>query len=159
MEKIENVKEVRFTVYGNPVPKARARTVTKIGKDGKKITNSFTPIDTVVHEQNIGWVYKSIYHGFRFPEGVPLRLFCDFYFEVPKTYRKQKVTRKMREAMLAGEIRPMNKKDPDNCLKTVADSGIGVIYGDDEQIVEMEGRKFFSEQPRTEICISRIDYG
>ena len=149
--------EVRFVVHGNPVPKARARTVTEVGKRGEKKTRSYTPESTAIHEQNIGWVYKSIYHNFKFPEGVPLRLSCDFYFEVPKTYRKTKVTKRMMEDMLSGKVRPMNKKDPDNLLKTVADAGNGVIYDDDEQIVEMQARKFFSNKPRTEIFIARID--
>ena len=148
---------VRFTVYGNPVPKARARTVKSVDREGKKRTRSFTPEKTKNHEQNIAWVYKSIYHGFKFPSDTPLRLSCDFYFELPKTrYRHKTVTKKMREDMLAGKIRPMNKTDTDNCLKTVADSGNGVIYDDDEQIVEMQARKFFSDKPRTEIFIARI---
>ena len=149
---------VRFVVYGDPVPKERARTVTDVKPNGKKVTHSYTPENTSIHEQKIALVYKSVYHGFKFPAGVPLNLCCDFYFGIPKTYRKKKVTKQMKEEMLAGEIRPMNKKDPDNCLKTVADSGNGVIYDDDEQIVEMTGRKFFSEKPRTEICISRLDH-
>lgn len=150
--------EVRFVVHGNPVPKARARTVTEVGKRGEKKTRSYTPESTAIHEQNIAWVYKSIYHGFRFPSDAQLRLVCDFYFEIPKsTYRKKAVTQKMREDMLSGKVRPMNKKDPDNLLKTVADAGNGVIYDDDEQIVEMQARKFFSDKPRTEIYIARID--
>lgn len=150
--------EVKFIVFGNPVPKARARTVTEVDKNGKKKTRSYTPEETAIHEQNIAWVYKSVYHGFKFPEDVPLRLSCDFYFEMPKTrYRQKPVTKKMREDMLAGIVRPMNKRDPDNLLKTVADAGNHVIYDDDEQIVEMQARKFFSDKPRTEIFIARID--
>ena len=150
---------VKFTVYGEPVPKERARTVTSVGYDGKKHTHSYTPEKTEIHEQKIALVYKSIYHGFKFPKGVPLRLACDFFFEIPKTIQRKKVNPKTREAMLAGEIRPMNKKDPDNCLKTVADAGNGVIYEDDEQIVEMAGRKFYSDHPRTEIFIAKIGEG
>lgn len=148
---------VRFVVYGEPVPKSRARTVTNINKYGKRSTHSYTPESTEIQEQKIALVYKSTYHSFRFPDGVPLRLYCDFYFSLPKTYRKRKVTPEIVAAMLAGEIRPMNKKDTDNCIKTVADAGNGVIYPDDEQIVEVEGRKFYSDKPRTEIFVARID--
>lgn len=156
METEKDMISVRFVVYGEPIPKARARTVTDTKPNGKRITHSYTPENTAVQEQRIALVYKSRYHGFKFPDGVPLLLHCDFYFGIPKQYRKKKVTPEMREAMLAGEIRPMNKKDPDNCLKTVADAGNGVIYEDDEQIVEMTGRKFFSDNPRTEIFIARL---
>ena len=68
---------VRFVVYGDPVPKERARTVTDVKPNGKKVTHSYTPENSSIH---------------------------------------------------------------------------------DEQIVEMTGRKFFSEKPRTEICISRLDH-
>ena len=67
---------VRFVVYGDPVPKERARTVTDVKPNGKKVTHSYTPENSSIH---------------------------------------------------------------------------------DEQIVEMTGRKFFSEKPRTEIFIARID--
>ena len=147
---------VKFTVYGEPVPKSRARTVTDITPRGKKVTHSYTPEKTSIHEQKIALVYKSIYHGLQFPKDVPLRLSCDFFFKIPKTIHKKKVDPKTVELMMAGEVRPMNKKDADNCLKTVADAGNGAIYEDDEQIVEMFGRKFYSDQPRTEIFIARI---
>ena len=147
---------MKFTVYGEPVPKSRARTVTDITPKREKVTHSYTPEKTSIHEQKIALVYKSIYHGLKFPKDVPLRLSCDFFFKIPKTIHKKKVDPKTVELMMAGEVRPMNKKDADNCLKTVADAGNGVIYEDDEQIVEMFGRKFYSDQPRTEIFIARI---
>ena len=149
--------EVRFTVYGDPVAKQRARTVRQKTKSGKTFVKSFTPQKTASHEENIALVYKSIYHDFKFPPDVPLRLYCDFYFPIPSKFQKKSVGKKMREAMLAGDVRPLVRNDADNCLKTVADAGNGVMYEDDGQIVEMTARKFFSDDPRTEIFLARID--
>jgi len=144
---------VRFTVYGNPVPKARARTVTTVGKNGKRRTHSFTPDETKIQEQKIALVYKSVYHGFKFQEEVPLLLAVDVYLPIPKSTSKRKA-----EAMKAGEIRPVGHVgDIDNFEKCAADALLKIAYDDDCQIVEMTGRKFYSEQPRTEIFIAAIE--
>lgn len=142
----------RFVVYGKPVPKERARTVTNITGRGQKITHSYTPEKTANQEFNIAMVYKSIYHGARFGEGVPLRLNVDCFMSIPDSTSKRD-----RTAMIAGEIRPTKKVlDVDNALKCVADALNGVAYHDDSQIVEMSVRKFYSEEPRTEIFLARI---
>ena len=144
---------IKFTVYGDPVPKQRARTVTDIGRNGKKRTHSYTPEETKIQEQKIALVYKSIYHAFKFPEGVPLTFSVDVYLPIPKRTSKRKT-----EAMIAGEIRPVGHVgDVDNFEKCAADALLKVAYDDDCQIVEMTGRKFYSEQPRTEIFIARVD--
>ena len=146
---------VKFTVYGEPVPKERARTVTDVKPNGKKVTHSYTPENTSIHEQKIALVYKSIYHGFKFREGVPLLFAVDVYLPIPKRTSKRKV-----EAMIAGEIRPVGHVgDVDNYEKCAADALLKIAYEDDCQIVEMTGRKFYSEQPRTEIYIASLREG
>ena len=142
---------VRFTVYGEPVAKERARTVTTVNRRGRKSTHSYTPDKTASQEQNIALVYKSIYHGARFAKDASLSLSATFFFKIPK-----RTSRKKREAMIAGEIRPAYRPDVDNCIKAVADSLNKVLYQDDSQIVEMTGRKYYSETPRTEICVERL---
>lgn len=142
---------VRFTVYGEPVAKERARTVTTVSRRGRKRTHSYTPDKTASQEQNIALVYKSIYHGARFQRGISLSLSATFFFKIPK-----RTSKKNRDAMLAGELRPAHRPDVDNCIKTVADSLNKVLYEDDSQIVEMSGRKYYSDTPRTEVCVARI---
>lgn len=143
---------VRFTVYGKPVPKARARTVTNITDREKKITHSYTPEKTSIHEQKIALVYKSVYRGFRFPDDVPLAFYVNVFLKIPKRTAKQR-----REAMLAGEIRPVGHVgDVDNFAKCAADALLKIAYEDDCQIVEMTCRKFYSDTPRTEITISKV---
>ena len=139
----ENIEEVRFTVFGEPVPKARPRVTSG---------HTYTPVKTSNQEKKIALVYKSLYHGFRFDKGIPLKLEVDFYLGIPKSDSK-----KIREKKISGEMRPMVKRnDVDNMLKLVADGLNEVSYCDDSQIVEMAGRKFYSDKPRTEIKIIKI---
>ena len=134
--------EIRFTVYGDPVPKARPRVVNN---------HAYTPSRTKDHETKIALVYKSIYHGVCFEKGVPLRMETDFYIKIP-----QSASKKARARMESGEERPTKKSlDVDNCGKLVADALNGVAYHDDSQIVEMAARKFYGE-PRTEIHVEKI---
>ena len=149
--KYEPPDVVRFTVFGEPVAKERARTVATISRRGRKSTHSYTPDKTANQEQNIALVYKSIYHGACFQRGISLCLSATFFFKIPK-----RTSKKNRDAMLAGEIRPAHRPDVDNCIKTVADGLNKVLYEDDSQIVEMTGRKFYSDTPRTEICVARV---
>lgn len=133
------MESAKFVVYGEPVAKARPRVVNG---------HAYTPSKTKDHEVRIALVYKSAFHGGMFEAGVPLRLEADFYRSIPKSARK-----KDREAMIAGAIRPTVKADVDNYAKTVMDALLKVAYDDDNQVVELMCRKFYSEQPRTEIRI------
>ena len=134
-------KEVRFVVYGDPVPKDRPRAAGHI----------YTPRKTENAESTVCLVYKSIYRGFRFEKGVPLRMVIDFYYRVAKSDSKKK-----KEQKVLGEIRPTQRPDLDNVAKLVQDAVNGVAYYDDSQIVELTVRKFFSEQPRTEVYIVEV---
>ena len=138
---------VTLTVYGEPVSKLRPRTV----RNGKSV-RTYTPHKTAEHEAKIGWVYKKIYGGFRFERDVPLFVSVKFYMKVPKSTSK-----KARQGMLSGKIRPAKKPDLDNVVKLVTDSLNGIAYDDDSQIVEISGGKYYSDDPRTEIIIARVE--
>lgn len=138
------VKEVRFTVYGDPVPKARPRVYGNHG---------VTPQKTKIQEQKIALVYKSQYHDAKFEKDVPLKIVVDMFMRIPKS-----TSEKNRKLMIAGKIRPIKKRcDSDNGTKLVMDSLNGVAYYDDSQVVDERGRKFYSDTPRTEIYIAEIN--
>lgn len=136
------MKEVRFTVHGDPVPKARPRVVNG---------HAYTPWKTSIHEKKIGLVYRSEYHEDMFEIGKPLAVEADFYMQIPKRTSKKKSA-----LMMNDEIRPTVKPDVDNLLKTVLDALLKIAYADDNQVVELLGRKHYSEEPRTEIRIKEI---
>ncbi|WP_445477389.1 RusA family crossover junction endodeoxyribonuclease [Lysinibacillus irui] len=53
----------------------------------------------------------------------------------------------------SGELLPTTKPDLDNLIKGIKDGCNKVIWHDDPQIVEMNVRRFYSEQPRAEVTI------
>lgn len=138
-----NKVEVRFTAYGNPCAKERPRVANN---------HAYTPRKTKEQEEKIAWMYKSVYRSFKFPKGVPLKIEVDMYLAIPASE-----TKKAKDAMRSGKIRPVKRIiDTDNGVKLVMDALNGVAYEDDSQIVEIVGRKFYSDVPRTEVCITRL---
>lgn len=141
---VKGLNEIRFTVFGDPIPKARPRTVNG---------HTYTPERTRVHEEKIAMVYKSQYRDFAFKRGEPLRIVVDAYFKIAKSDKKT-----VKEDKALGKIRPTGVPDADNVQKAVQDAVNGLAYYDDSQIVEATVRKWYSNEPRTEIYIARVNY-
>lgn len=135
------VKQVRFTVLGEPKGKGRPRFSTQTGR-------AFTPKQTVNYETLVHTEYVVQCKGFRFPDDAMLDMRILAYYSVPRSASK-----KRRALMLEGKIRPTKKPDMDNVMKVVADSLNQVAYRDDTQIVDAQCRKFYSEKPRIEVTI------
>ena len=55
-----------------------------------------------------------------------------------------------------GELMPTTKPDIDNYVKSVLDASNGMLYHDDNQIVELIARKLYAEEPRVEIRIEEL---
>ena len=62
-----------------------------------------------------------------------------------------------RTMMLEHKIRPTKKPDWDNIGKIVCDSLNNIAYHDDNQVVDAQVRKFFSENPRVEVTIRKVE--
>ena len=127
----------QFEVLGEPIGKARPR-VTRWG--------AYTPQKTVDYENKI----KAAYGG-RFYEGY-LQIDVKAYFKIPKSTSKKK-----KESMLMGQIKPDKKPDIDNVLKIVLDSLNKVAYKDDAQVITASITKEYSESPRIKITISELE--
>ncbi len=148
-----NFEGIGFVVYGDPVSKMRPRTVRNMDRYGQSHVHTYTPAKTKDHESKIALEYKANYGRYKFEKEVPLVVEINFFIRVPKS-----VGKKVREKMLSREILPTKKNgDLDNYIKCAVDGLNGVAYEDDSQIVEMIGRKFYSDEPRTEIFIMRMD--
>ena len=137
---------ISFTVPGQPVGKARARTVVQGGK-----THSFTPAKTARYEAFVAGVYKSLYPGAK-PLTSPVELCIDAFFEIPKSWPVEK-----RKRALAGMIFPTVKGDFDNIAKAVSDALNGLAWEDDKQVVYAVIRKVYAAEPRVEIRIQPLD--
>ncbi len=127
---------IKFTVYGDPVPKARARTVRT--KAGFPVT--YTPKKTASWEEKI--YHTALAHR---PEKLldgPLVVEATFYRVKPKSKGKKVHF-------------PDTKPDLDNLCKSVTDALEGVIYTNDSRIVDKILHKRFGDPPRVEIVISQ----
>jgi len=74
------------------------------------------------------------------------------YFSVPVSKPV-----KWKADALSKKILPTKKPDIDNIIKGVADALNKVVYVDDTQIVALKAYKFYSDRPRIEIFIRRLD--
>ena len=128
-----------FTIPGEPTGKGRPR-VTKWG--------CHTPEKTVLYENLI----KTAYNGEMLKGEISICVKA--FYQIPKSASKKK-----REEMLAGEIRPTKKPDCDNVLKIIADALNGIAYHDDSQIVLATIWKEYAETPRVEVTLNEMIKG
>lgn len=136
-----------FTVPGPPQGKARARTVRN-KNTGKTV--SFTPDNTVLYENLIKTCYMNAGGGI-LNNKEPVKLLVDAYYPIP-----QSASKKTKEKMLSGDLRPTKKPDADNVLKAVNDALNGLAYADDSQVCEENIVKIYSKNPRLDIIIEAL---
>ena len=149
--------EIRFTVYGHSVPKARARVVSK--RKNKKTgkleqldkPHTYTPTTTTEWEASIYGQSLASKPDYPWPGGVALGVV--FYKRIPKNKRKK--------FDKSGEtLRPVGAKDDlDNLIKAVKDALNGIYWLDDGQVIEyvdIDGTntgKYYSHAPRVEVLV------
>ncbi len=128
-----------FTVLGAPFGKQRPR---------HNRYTTYTPEKTRLHEQQIALEYRKQCGNTRFASGIYAEMKITAYMKIPKS-----ASNAARAKMADGSVRPTVKPDWDNIGKLVADALNGIAYEDDKCIVDAQVRKFYSEQPRTEIVL------
>lgn len=74
-----------------------------------------------------------------------------FYRHVQKS-----ISKKERVKRLSGAHRPIVKPDLDNYIKSTLDALNGVIWADDNEIVELQAHKFYSDNPRIELTVHEL---
>ena len=133
---------MKLTLLGNPVAKARPRTVRL--KSGKSIT--YTPDKTVAAEN----AWRDIFTKSGetpFSPDTPLLFMVTFYLQRPKSAPKKRVW-------------PVKKPDSDNYEKLVMDALNGFAYQDDSAIVrKVTSKRFvtYPDPPRTELEIIPLE--
>lgn len=85
------------------------------------------------------------------PSEKPLRVIIDIYVPIPKSY-----TKKQREAIASGILKPTKKPDVSNYVKLIEDGCNGILYRDDAQIIDLRAKKHYSDTPRIEIEIAEL---
>lgn len=113
---------------------------------------TYTPAQTKNYENWVKLSFINQYPNFK-PLENELEVSIKAYFEIPKS-----VSKKKREQMLNGNIRPTIKPDLDNIAKSVLDALNGLAYLDDKQIVFLKVEKFYDVNPRVELMVEEISY-
>ena len=133
---------IRFDVPGEPGAKGRPRFSTRGG-----FVKTYTDKKTELYESLVRNAYLIKYESNKPLEG-EIKVEIQAHFSIPKSTSK-----KSREEMVAGRIRPTKKPDIDNIAKTVLDALNGIAFEDDKNITELIVGKHYSDQPHVEVCI------
>lgn len=129
---------IHLVLQGHPIP----WKAPYVGVRG-----AFSPLTRIMNDLRL--LLKEDYKGSVLEE--PLSMDLKFYIKIPKS-----VSKKKKEMMLSGRMRPITTPDRDNLQKFVSDVLQGVVYKNDSVIVSGSTEKWYSESPRTEITIKKI---
>lgn len=131
-----------FVIPGEPMGKQRPR----LGK-----CHIYTPTVTVNYETLVKMEYHNQVN--RMLEGEIEAKIIAFY-SIPKSASKRQ-----RELMIAGLVRPTKKPDADNIAKIVLDSLNGIAYRDDSQIINLMVEKYYDETPSVAVWLWNKEMG
>lgn len=134
---------VDFEVPMRPVGKGRPR-FTRNG-------HPYTPVATKNAEKVIATYAREAMEGRTRADDVPLALDVEFIFEPPKSWSKKK-----REEAVAFQLSRRAKPDCDNLEKLCADAMKGIVYADDNQIVETHACKYYGPKNAIRINVREV---
>lgn len=121
---------IELEVFGRPTPQGSKRVIN--GRIIEAQSANLKKWRAAIEDACQPYRDKNIYLG-------PIRLEVDFYLERPKSVSR------------ASRPFPIVPPDLDKLLRGVGD-GIGqsgLIWGDDSQIIEISGRKFYADERET----------
>ena len=135
---------IKFTIYGEPVPKGRPKFTVRGG-----YAIAYTPKKTREAETNLR------VQALPFKPDKPLEgaiiLTVTIYRSIPKSFSKKKI-----EMAENGILRPVTRPDVSNYLKGIEDAFNKIMWNDDSQIVRIIAGKYYSNRPRIEIEIQEV---
>lgn len=137
---------VTIIVPGAPVPKGRPRATASGGH-----ARMFTPAKTRRYEDLIRLEAGRVMEGRGQLQG-PTKVTIRAYIPMPQALAKHKTKGPAAEA---GVIRPLTKPDVDNMAKVI-DALNGIVWPDDNQVVELTVEKFYSSRPRLELTAGEL---
>jgi len=140
---------IHLTVNAIPVAQSRPR-FTRQGK----FVKTYDPPKSKAYKKLVRQEVLKQYHDEPIAKGNPLILQVTFYRSIQKSLSKAE-----HERRLKGDILPFIKPDIDNYFKAVTDALTGVIWADDNQITDVKMSKRYSDNPRTEILVWKIEEG
>ena len=130
---------VHFSVFGEPVPKARPRFTYR--------GHTYTPTKTAGYEKIVATAAKQAMGGSE-PLETPVAVFIHITYAIPSSYSK-----KRREACLNGFERHTKRPDLDNVVKSITDGMNGVVYKDDSQITGLHATKVWGTEGLVQVMV------
>ena len=128
-----------------PVEQARPRA-TRMGR-GIRL---YDPKKVSVYKKQLAMMCKFQYK--QEPLTGPLKVELNFFSHVQSSLSK-----KERALRLSGSHRPVVKPDTDNYIKSTLDGLNGLLWEDDNQIVDLIAHKYYSDNPRVEIEVTPLN--
>ena len=141
------IKTRYFKVPGEPHPKGRPRASLRNG-----VPVIYTPKSTSEYEEYVRGCYQNQVFSEMIPAGIPLCMTVMCKLKIPES-----TTKKTKDMMLKGFIKPTKRPDIDNILKAVMDALNGVAYHDDAQIQVSTIGKHYGDDPCLEVWISEAE--
>lgn len=141
---------MRFEFDIDPVEQARPRA-TRMGK-GIRL---YDPKKVAAFKRQLGMLAKQqmLDRGLE-PYNGPLEVRMEFYRPVQASLSKKERARR-----LSGAHRPTVKPDLSNYIKALEDGLNGIIWIDDNRIVQITAEKKYSDRPRIVIEVNKVDKG
>jgi len=130
-----NDDDIIYTLPGDPIPLARVRFGKHRTWDSQKKLKVTSEITLLAQHGN-----RPKYTG-------PLRIIMLFEFTIPPS-RARKIKPGMPHAV---------KPDLDNLVKYICDVSQLVLFDNDSRVSEIVCKKVYSEQPRTEFVIQKLE--
>lgn len=130
---------IQLEVQGDPVPWSSHR-----GHGKKSFNPKFKEREYARWQLRSQWNQKTPLQG-------PIKLHCTFFFVPPKSTSKIRT-----KQMLNGIMHHIVKPDTSNCLKFIEDCLKTIVFEDDNQVVELTGRKLYAQNARTLIILNPV---
>jgi Holliday junction resolvase RusA-like endonuclease len=139
-------RKVEFTIAGEPVAQGRPRFSNRGG-----FVKAYDPAKSRDAKQHVRYAAKEAMRDLT-PLTGALHMRAEFGIMMPKSLERKRNPRPR-------EWR-VKKPDLDNLLKLVKDACSGVVYLDDNTIVQVSARKIQcaqGEAPYTRVCFEEVD--
>jgi len=113
----------------------------------------YDPKATKLYKETLALIAKSevVKKGYRRPQGA-LAVSMTFVRSMPKSF-----TAKQKKMALNGELLPRKKPDLSNFVKSTEDALNGILWDDDNAIVQEISSKVYGQQPRVIVEIHTIN--
>lgn len=137
---------IRIEIPGKPVPQGRPRAAAIFGH-----IKVYDPPESRAYKQTVA-IYARQAMGKRLPTKRAVSCRLRIYRQIPASDSK-----KRRSLKASGQILPVIKPDVDNVFKAITDACTGIVWHDDNQIVEAHIVKQYSDRPRAILEVEELE--